>query len=73
VDGDLLVTTDAESSDGVSGFACRRRSHQNRCSGLGYACPFIESTYCKREFDRSAARAPWRLGSVCHQTRRRRC
>jgi len=66
VDGNLLVTTDTEGTDGVAGLACRERV---RMSQFGEG----RGTYCRRESDRSAARAPWRLWSVCHQTRQPRC
>ena len=52
MDCDLLVTSDAEGADGVAGFACNDTSV---CSwpieGRG--------SYCKREFDHSAAQALW--------------
>lgn len=71
VNGDLLVTTDTEGTDGVAGLAYshthidqKKKSHMVQSEG---------HSYCRQESDRSAAQAPWRHGSVCHQTRRPRC
>lgn len=62
VNGDLLVTADTEGTDGVTGLACGSvNPTSSSCSLLRDAsgCCWI-FTYCRRESDRSAARAPWR-------------
>lgn len=75
VDGDLLVTTDAECADGVTRFACcacRRCNGQLKIFG-GRAVHMAASslrcvrrsgetsqTYCRQEFDQTIAQAPLR-------------
>jgi hypothetical protein len=64
VDSNLFVTSDTESTDGVTGLACGAillalidRINPGKWL-LGFA-------YCRQESDQTAARAPWRHGSVC--------
>lgn len=56
VDGNLFVTADTERTDGVAGLACFLS-----CQSRFLAQNTVES-YCRRGFDRSAARAPWPHG-----------
>lgn len=68
VDSNLFVTADTEGTDGVAGLAYRVLLVHRVLSWELLVMP-----YCKRGFDRTAAPKPSRHGSVCHQTRRRRC
>ncbi len=69
--GDLLVSSDAKGSNRVAGLACGGNA------GLALNMELETSMDVRRtvdgRFGRSAARAPWPLSSICHQTRRRRC
>lgn len=70
VDGDLFVTTDTEGTDGVTSLAWIRGLEINsHCAAQNIG----GQAYCRQESDQTAARAPWLHGSVCHQTRRRKC
>lgn len=62
VDGDLLVTADTEGTDGVAGLACGsvNPNTSSSCDLYGRGASGCCFTYCRRESDRSAARAPWR-------------
>lgn len=68
VDGDLLVTSDTECSDGVAGFACRggqERLKSARIEGGEAAQEGIREkgkAYCRRAFDQIIVRALWRHG-----------
>jgi hypothetical protein len=74
VDGDLFVTTDTEGTDSVTGLAWRGDSLGREFNWhLVQRSENLVETYCRQVSDQTAARAPWRHGSVCHQTRRRRC
>lgn len=76
VDGDLFVTTDTEGTDGVTGLAWKRKrllGLSSRSIITARASQFASGTYCRQESDQTAAQAPWRHGSICHQTRQRRC
>lgn len=56
VDGNLFVTADTEGTDGVAGLACIPTSHQSLAGFLDSSR--IRAPYCRRGFDRSAARGP---------------
>lgn len=58
VDGDLFVTTDTEGTDGVTGLAYGILL-DSIATGDGEDG---RKTYCRRESDQKAARAPWRHG-----------
>lgn len=74
VDRDLFVTTDTEGTDGVTGLAWKRGFVRFGSSVASVKiCENLVETYCRQVSDQTAAQAPWRHGSVCHQTRRRRC
>lgn len=57
MDSDLLVTSDTEGTDGITGLAYVQnvRLQFPLVSDLGI-------TYCRREFDPTAVPAPWRHG-----------
>jgi len=55
VNGNLLVTTDTEGSDGVAGLAC------GKCVRFCASHSSKGGSYCRLGFDRSVAREPSRL------------
>lgn len=57
VNGDLFVTADTEGTDGVAGLACKAHVSQGAAGSVGWD---VGEAYCRRGFDRTAARAPWR-------------
>ena len=78
VDSDLFVTTDTEGSDGVAGLGYIHAAELSAmdvllCFEAPLRCSFMDKSYSRLGFDQTAARAPLRHGSVCHQTRRRKC